>query len=74
MTCYQRHLRWLFDALDLEYDKANRTRVDTAIREVLGLAQGVHCPEVWSSIKALQPEDRDSLPARVAEVLSHDKA
>ena len=74
MTCYQRHMRWLFDALDLEYDKANRTRVDTAIRKVLGLAEGARCPEVWSSIKALQPEARDRLPARVAEVLNHDTA
>ena len=69
MTCYQRHLGWLFESLGLEYEKANRVRVDTAIREVLGVAEGAHCPEVWSAIKALTPAERDDLPWRVAEVL-----
>ena len=69
MTCYQRHLGSLFEALGLEYDKADRTRVDVAIREVLGVAEGAHCPEVWSAIKALSPAQRDELPARVADAL-----
>ena len=69
MTCYQRHLGSLFESLGLEYDKANRARVDAAIREVLGVAEGAHCPEVWSAIKALTPAERDDLPSRVAEVL-----
>jgi len=69
MTCYQRHAGWLFESLGLEYEKANRARLDTAIREVLGVAEGAQCPEVWSAIKALTPAERDDLPSRVAEVL-----
>lgn len=69
MTCYQRHLGYLFDTLGLEYDKANRARVDAAIREVLGVPEGAHCPEVWSAIKALAPDDRESLPGRLAAAM-----
>jgi hypothetical protein len=69
MTCYQRHLGLLFESLGLSYDKDDRARVDLAIRTVLGLGDAVHCPEVWASIKALSPEERDELPARVAERL-----
>ncbi len=69
MTCYQRHLGWLFDSLGLEYDKANRVRVDAAIREVMGVPEDARCAEVWSSIKSLSLAERDDLPARVADVL-----
>jgi hypothetical protein len=69
MSCYLRSLRSLFDTLGLEYDKANRTRVDAAIREALGMGEDVHCPEVWSAIKALTPEQFAGLPGRVAERL-----
>jgi hypothetical protein len=69
MTCYQRHLRPLFESLGLEYDKTTRARVDAAIREVLGVAESAQCPEVWSAIKALSPAERDDLPARVGDAL-----
>ena len=35
----------------------------------LGVAEGAHCPEVWSAIKALSPAERDDLPVRVADEL-----
>jgi hypothetical protein len=69
MTCYQRHLGSLFDSLGLDYDRANRALVDAAIREVLGVPEDARCPEVWASIKALSPDERDHLPARLAEML-----
>ena len=61
MTCYMRHMDWLFDALGIESDKANRRRVDTALREVLGSAEGDHCPEVWAAYKALDDDEREAL-------------
>jgi hypothetical protein len=69
MTCYQRHLGPLFEALGLAYDRENRARVDRAIRGLLGLGDEARCPEVWATIKALSPEEREDLPARVAELL-----
>ncbi|HET6352628.1 MAG TPA: hypothetical protein VFG89_10945 [Coriobacteriia bacterium] len=69
MTCYQRHLGSLFEALGLDYDKANRRKVDDAIRAVLKVPDGAHCPEVWAAIKSLTPEESEALPARIAEVL-----
>src|SRR5512143_649546 len=53
MTCYQRHLRWLFEALELPYDSPSRDRVDAALRAVLGVPTGAHCPEVWAAVKSV---------------------
>ena len=72
MTCYQRHLLWLFEALELPYERDERRRVDVALHDVLGLDAGAHCPEVWESLKALDekrtaalvPEVRAALEAR----------
>jgi hypothetical protein len=70
MSCYLRSMHWLFEALDLEYEKFNRKRVDAAIREILGLPAEVHCPEIWSAIKALPEGERNDLVPRVAELLA----
>ena len=69
MTCYMRHMEWLFDALELPDDKPARERVDAAIRTVLDTPEGAHCPEVWSALKALSDEQRAGLPAEVSAVL-----
>ena len=70
LTCYMRHLHDLFDVLDLEYTAENREAVDGAIRDALDLADGESCPGVWSAIKELPPEERESLPAQVSERLA----
>jgi hypothetical protein len=70
VTCYQRHLGWMFEALDLPYDKDNRRRVDTAIKQVLGLDTETHCPEVWSAIKALPQGELESLVPELSAKLS----
>jgi hypothetical protein len=69
MTCYQRHLHWLFDALELDYDKHNRRHVDEAIRSVLGIGDEAHCPEVWAAIKGLDDDARLALIPEVQERL-----
>jgi hypothetical protein len=69
MTCYQRHTPWLFEALDLSYEKDARRRLDSALRDVLGFGDEAHCPEVWAAIKDLDQAQRDALVAGVAEVL-----
>ena len=65
MTCYQRHLGWLFDALEIPYDAQHRKQVDAALKDYLGLAPETHCPEVWSAIKALPEDQRQGLVAEV---------
>jgi hypothetical protein len=69
MTCYMRNLRSMFDTLGVEYDKANRVRVDRAIRSIVGTPDGAHCPEVWSAVKSLSPQESADLPAKIAERL-----
>lgn len=69
MTCYMRNLRPMFDTLGLEYDKANRVRVDRAIRSIVGTPERAHCPEVWAAVRSLTPAENAELPARVADHL-----
>jgi hypothetical protein len=69
VTCYMRHMDWLFDELGIESDKLNRRRVDTALRALLGSAEGDHCPEVWAAYKALDDEERAALVPGVRETL-----
>jgi hypothetical protein len=69
MTCYQRHMTWLFDELGLAYEKLERRRVDAALREVLGLGPEQHCPEVWAAIKGIDDIERAALPGRVRDAL-----
>lgn len=69
MTCYQRHLGWLFEALELEYDPANRRRVDVALKNVLGLDPATHCPEVWAAFKALTPDEQSAIVPALRESL-----
>ena len=70
MSCYLRQMHWLFEALDLEYDKPNRKRVDAAIRAELGMPDDAHCPEVWSAIKALSQEEQEALIPAVGSALA----
>lgn len=67
MTCYMRHMDWLFDELTLPNDKHNRQLMDGALRRVLELGPEAHCPEVWNSIKRLSAEDRAALVPQVAD-------
>lgn len=60
MSCYLRHLKHFFGELNLEYDKANRKKVDQAVRLVVGVTEG-HCPEVWKEVKAWRTEGKEQL-------------
>jgi len=61
MTCYMRHMGWMFSALDLENDAGNRHRLDRAIKRALEMEQDAPCPEVWAYLKALSDEERFDL-------------
>ena len=69
MTCYMRHMDWLFQELGIASDKANRMRVDSALRQILGSAPDDHCPEVWAAYKVLDDDARAGLVPLVREEL-----
>jgi len=70
MTCYMRHMDWLFEALELESDTTNRRRVDTALRQVLAMPDDAHCPEIWAAVKVLSDDERAALVPRVRDALA----
>lgn len=61
MTCYMKHMGWLFRVLDVENDAGNRHRLDRAIKDALGLAADAPCEEVDAYLKALSGEERFEL-------------
>jgi hypothetical protein len=69
VTCYMRHMDWLFEALDLPRDTATRKRVDGTLRGIVGVGEDGHCPEVWTRIKALTDDERAELPELVRKTL-----
>ncbi len=69
MTCYMRHMDWLFDELAIPSDKKNRGRVDKALRSVFGMREDAHCPEIWAAIKAMSDEGRTELIGQVGDAL-----
>lgn len=61
MTCYQRHMGWLFRVLEIDKDDGNRHRLDRAIKRVLGLDPNAECAEVEAYLDALSVEERFDL-------------
>ena len=67
MTCYQRHLGWLFEATGLPYEKEPRREMHRAIVEQLGLAEDAHCPVVWAALKESYGIDTHTPSAELAD-------
>ena len=70
MTCYQRHLGWLFDAVGVPYELEGRARVHHAFIEMLGLSQDARCPEIWEATKLTYGIDTKTESAELAADLS----
>ena len=70
MTCYMRHMGWMFDALDLENDAGNRHRLDRAIKIALEMDPDTPCTDVWTYLKALSAEERFDLLDAVEKELA----
>ncbi|MBN1193653.1 MAG: hypothetical protein JXA36_08205 [Coriobacteriia bacterium] len=69
MTCYMRHMGWMFRVLDIDNDAGNRHRVDRAIKHALELAHDTPCPEVKAYLDALSAEERFELIDTVEQEL-----
>lgn len=70
MTCYLRHMGWMFRVLDLENDAGNRHRLDRAIKTALELAPDAPCDEVEAYLEALSGEERFELIDELERLLS----
>ncbi len=70
MTCYLRHMGWMFRVLDLENDAGNRHRLDRAIKSALGLKPDAPCDEVEAYLGALSGEERFELIDELERQLS----
>lgn len=70
MTCYQRHMHWLFEALELPFEKGERRAVDVALKDALGVPVDTPCNELWlEHLKPMTDADRSTLVPRVREII-----
>ncbi len=70
MTCYQRHVHWLFEALDLPYEKDERRAVDVARKDARGLPADMPSNELWlEHLKPMGSDERAQLIPRVREII-----
>ena len=70
MTCYLRHMGWMFRVLEIENDAGNRHRLDRAIKTALELPADAPCDEVEAYLEALSGEERFELIDELERQLS----
>lgn len=70
MTCYLRHMGWMFRVLEIENDAGNRHRLDRAIKTALELPADAPCDEVEAYLEALSGEERFDLIDELERQLS----
>lgn len=61
MTCYLRHMGWMFRVLEIDKDAGNKHRMDRAIKRVLHLPADAPCSDVEAHLDGLSPEERFEL-------------
>lgn len=53
MTCYMRHMAWLFADLGLATDPESQKLLDAALKRTLELPPDAQCPQVWAEVKEI---------------------
>lgn len=61
MTCYLRHMGWMFRTLEIDKDAGNKHRMDRAIKRALHLPANAPCDEVQAHLDGLSAEERFAL-------------
>lgn len=69
MSCYLRHMGWLFRVLELDKDAGNRRRLDLAVRRALAMTPEMPCDDVKAHLDALSFEERLELIDAVEQEL-----
>jgi hypothetical protein len=59
MTCYFRHLKSIFEKLDITVTKENRKNIDKAIHNIVGIDYK-NCPATWKLVKKSIIEDKEN--------------
>lgn len=61
MTCYLRHMGWMFRVLEIDKDAGNKHLMDRAIKRALHLPLDTPCSDVEAYIEGLSVEERFAL-------------
>jgi len=69
MTCYFRHLREIFEKIDIEVTGENKREIDRIIHGIVGVEYR-NCPVAWKEVKKRMAEDEEGFTAKLKEELN----
>ncbi|MFX1602673.1 MAG: hypothetical protein ACFFCK_04250 [Promethearchaeota archaeon] len=69
MTCYFRHMKRLFEEIDVEVTKENKRDIDRQIHELLGVDYK-DCPMTWRAVKQRIEDDEAEFVSSLKKALS----
>ena len=69
VTCYFRHIRRLFEEIDVEVTKENKRDIDRQIHELLGVDYK-DCSTTWKAVKQRIADDEVGFVSALRKALS----
>ena len=70
MTCYFRHIKRLFEEIDVEVTKENKRDIDRQIHEMLGVDYK-DCSTTWKTVKQRMADDEAGFVSALRKALSN---
>ena len=69
MTCYFRHMNWIFEEIGVEATKENKRDMDRKIHELLGV-EYKNCSATWKEVKKKLADDEVGFIADLKKALT----
>lgn len=69
MTCYFRHIQYLFEKAGIEVTKENRREIDKIIHNIVGV-EYKNCPATWREVKQRITEDENTFVSELKQAVA----
>jgi hypothetical protein len=69
MTCYFRHIQYLFEKAGIEVTKENRREIDKIIHNIVGV-EYKNCPATWREVKQRIAEDENTFVSELKQAVA----
>jgi len=69
MTCYFRHLQYIFKKAGIEVTNENKREIDKAIHNIVGV-EYKNCSTTWREVKKRIAEDEEGFVSRLKKALA----
>jgi len=69
MTCYFRHIQYLFEKAGIEVTEENRREIDKIIHNIVGV-EYKNCPATWREVKQRKAEDENTFVSELKQAVA----